>query len=384
MPPTPTQLAWRGRIEAVLRIAAPALDLVLAAGDRAQPRRRARRDRAARRRARRSIRASSAPWGPGDDRADRHRDRTAEPVEETLAWEREQGPRAAIAAAVAAIATLVGGIVSSSALQRPAARAARHARCRTRAQPRRRHAPQPAHAAARVHPQQGRHADPRRDHPRDRLLRADPGARLPLPRHEGPPARAAARDADPRADRPGAARRGGDRLPDRAHAEGRATSSTAPTTRARGRRRHERRRAARRADPAACPAPSASPSPRAARRSTRCAPACSRASWACWGSSAAPRSSCCRRTRSCVFWLLALAVLFAHRWPQGMPPAWETGTAVPWPSAAEVAERRARGARRGAKTRAEPEPRARSGSDIRTSKKRKPTSQETQTQALAH
>jgi hypothetical protein len=34
MPPTPTQVAWRGRIEAVLRIAAPALDLVLAAGDR--------------------------------------------------------------------------------------------------------------------------------------------------------------------------------------------------------------------------------------------------------------------------------------------------------------------------------------------------------------
>jgi hypothetical protein len=34
MPPTPTQLAWRGRIEAVLRIAAPALDLLLAAGDR--------------------------------------------------------------------------------------------------------------------------------------------------------------------------------------------------------------------------------------------------------------------------------------------------------------------------------------------------------------
>jgi hypothetical protein len=34
MPPTPTQLAWRGRIEAVLRIAAPALDLMLAVGDR--------------------------------------------------------------------------------------------------------------------------------------------------------------------------------------------------------------------------------------------------------------------------------------------------------------------------------------------------------------
>jgi hypothetical protein len=33
-PPTPTQLAWRGRIEAVLRIAEPALDLLLVAGDR--------------------------------------------------------------------------------------------------------------------------------------------------------------------------------------------------------------------------------------------------------------------------------------------------------------------------------------------------------------
>jgi hypothetical protein len=42
-----------------------------------------------------------------------------------------------------------------------------------------------------------------------------------------------------------------------------------------------------------------------------------------------------------VFWLLALAVLFARRWPQGMPPAWETGRAEPWPSAAEVAEQRA-------------------------------------------
>jgi Domain of unknown function (DUF4386) len=42
-----------------------------------------------------------------------------------------------------------------------------------------------------------------------------------------------------------------------------------------------------------------------------------------------------------VFWLLALGLLFARRWPQGMPPAWETGVAVPWPSSAEVAERRA-------------------------------------------
>jgi hypothetical protein len=33
-PPTATQLAWRGRIEAGLRVAAPFLDLLLAAGDR--------------------------------------------------------------------------------------------------------------------------------------------------------------------------------------------------------------------------------------------------------------------------------------------------------------------------------------------------------------
>lgn len=33
-PPSPTQLAWRGRIEALLRIAEPALDLVLATGER--------------------------------------------------------------------------------------------------------------------------------------------------------------------------------------------------------------------------------------------------------------------------------------------------------------------------------------------------------------
>jgi len=32
--PTPTQLAWRRRIEAGLRLAAPGLDLLLAAGDR--------------------------------------------------------------------------------------------------------------------------------------------------------------------------------------------------------------------------------------------------------------------------------------------------------------------------------------------------------------
>lgn len=34
MAPTPTQLAWRKRIEAGIRVAEPFLDLVLAAGDR--------------------------------------------------------------------------------------------------------------------------------------------------------------------------------------------------------------------------------------------------------------------------------------------------------------------------------------------------------------
>jgi hypothetical protein len=33
-PPSPTQLQWRRRIESALRVAAPALDLLLAAGDR--------------------------------------------------------------------------------------------------------------------------------------------------------------------------------------------------------------------------------------------------------------------------------------------------------------------------------------------------------------
>ena len=33
-PPTPTQLAWRGRIEPGLRFAAPFFDMLLATGDR--------------------------------------------------------------------------------------------------------------------------------------------------------------------------------------------------------------------------------------------------------------------------------------------------------------------------------------------------------------
>ncbi len=37
-------------------------------------------------------------------------------------------------------------------------------------------------------------------------------------------------------------------------------------------------------------------------------------------------------------WLIAVGVLFLGRWPGGLPPAWEQGEAVPWPSAARGAD----------------------------------------------
>ena len=40
------------------------------------------------------------------------------------------------------------------------------------------------------------------------------------------------------------------------------------------------------------------------------------------------------------FWLGALAALFLGRWPGGRGPAWERGEPIPWPSAAEMHERR--------------------------------------------
>jgi len=36
-----------------------------------------------------------------------------------------------------------------------------------------------------------------------------------------------------------------------------------------------------------------------------------------------------------LFWLGALAALFLDKWPGGRGPAWETGEAIPWPSAAD-------------------------------------------------
>lgn len=41
-----------------------------------------------------------------------------------------------------------------------------------------------------------------------------------------------------------------------------------------------------------------------------------------------------------LFWLGALAALFLGKWPGGRGPAWETGEAVPWPTAAQQAQQR--------------------------------------------
>ncbi|MDX6643620.1 MAG: hypothetical protein QOD76_1582 [Solirubrobacteraceae bacterium] len=44
------------------------------------------------------------------------------------------------------------------------------------------------------------------------------------------------------------------------------------------------------------------------------------------------------------FWLGALAALFAGRWPNGVPPAWSSGQAEPWPTQQELREARDRAA----------------------------------------
>jgi hypothetical protein len=42
------------------------------------------------------------------------------------------------------------------------------------------------------------------------------------------------------------------------------------------------------------------------------------------------------------FWLIALAPLFLGKWPNGVPPAWRTGRAEPWPSQQQLREARQR------------------------------------------
>ena len=59
------------------------------------------------------------------------------------------------------------------------------------------------------------------------------------------------------------------------------------------------------------------------------------------------------------FWLIAVAVLFAGRWPAGQPPAWTSGKAEPWPSPQELRDRAAaegEGGRDGAPAEAGSEP----------------------------
>ena len=55
------------------------------------------------------------------------------------------------------------------------------------------------------------------------------------------------------------------------------------------------------------------------------------------------------------FWLGAMAVLLLGRWPNGLPPAWVTGEAQPWPSPQEAREARD-AQRRGAEPEPEPDP----------------------------
>jgi hypothetical protein len=43
------------------------------------------------------------------------------------------------------------------------------------------------------------------------------------------------------------------------------------------------------------------------------------------------------------FWLFAIGLLLAGRWPGGEPPAWKAGTAIAWPSSAELREARRAG-----------------------------------------
>jgi hypothetical protein len=80
-----------------------------------------------------------------------------------------------------------------------------------------------------------------------------------------------------------------------------------------------------------------------------------------------------------IFWLLAVAYLLAGRWPNGDPPAWRTGEAVPWPSGAELRQQRERAAGRTraargqavSEPRREPVPAATSGTRTATPKRKR-------------
>ena len=70
------------------------------------------------------------------------------------------------------------------------------------------------------------------------------------------------------------------------------------------------------------------------------------------------------------FWLIALAFVLSGRSPAGLPKAWETGTAVPWPTQQELREARLR-ARSGTVEEAPPEPAPPPAANGRSRRKRK-------------
>ncbi|MDQ6751325.1 MAG: hypothetical protein M3Z33_11305 [Actinomycetota bacterium] len=56
------------------------------------------------------------------------------------------------------------------------------------------------------------------------------------------------------------------------------------------------------------------------------------------------------------FWLLSLAYLVSGRWPNGVPSAWSSGKAEPWPTQQELREARERGEGRPSRGKATPQP----------------------------
>jgi hypothetical protein len=56
------------------------------------------------------------------------------------------------------------------------------------------------------------------------------------------------------------------------------------------------------------------------------------------------------------YWLVAVAYLLSGRWPSGVPPAWTSGQAVPWPSSQELRAARAQSAGRAPRSKRAPRP----------------------------
>ena len=72
------------------------------------------------------------------------------------------------------------------------------------------------------------------------------------------------------------------------------------------------------------------------------------------------------------FWLLMLGMLFLGRWPNGRPPAWQTGNAEPWPPSARQRQRaQVAAARRGQAAEPDPEPVTAGPSPSASARKRK-------------